>query len=312
MTYTPQHTHPEPDNPNTEDLQAADYGALVMRLQVSAETLTGLDRKAGRISDFMGNAVHQALHGVITDLTAAALHDPKIAWQPFATSTLFRWQLDMPLYGRIQQGDRGWVRFVGLHPYMLRELERFRRGNPRQIEIDRVWWKITGCGWGDHLYAGSCSAAQRWRHHHELPEPRLIRLRFLTPTYFRSRNIEPYLAPEPRLVFAEGLMRRWGSFYPNQPPPTDFTAFAERYIHLRECRGYATSSIMLKGVVLRGFTGDVVYAVARPLQADAWFEACARFAGLLAEYATYAGVGKKTTMGLGMVDRLRIVRSGSA
>ncbi|MCB9452446.1 MAG: CRISPR-associated endoribonuclease Cas6 [Anaerolineaceae bacterium] len=288
--------------------QPYDYGALVVRLRATDETVDALKRKQGRISAFMGNAVHQALHGSISTDAAAELHDPAISAQPFATSTLFRWRLDMPLQGRITAGDMGWVRFVGLHPYVMRELEAFRQTYPRTIEIDRVPWKVMGCNWHSHLYAGRCDAAYCQHYHHDLAPPRLIRLRFLTPTYFKSRGIEPYLTPEPRLVFAEGLLRRWESFYPQSPPPPGYAKFVERHVHLHSQTGYMTTTVMLKGAVMRGFTSDAIYTIEPPPQPDLDFPACARFLAVMAEYATYAGVGKKTTMGLGMVDRVRIVR----
>lgn len=289
--------------------QPYDYGALVVQLRATADTINALQRKGGQISDFMGSAVHQALHGSISTTTADILHDPNISLQPFATSTLFRRQLDMPLHGRIVAGDMAWIRFVGLHPYLMRELDAYRRSNPREIVIDRVRWKVLQAMWRGHLYAGCCSAAQRQQYHANLPLPHLIRLRFLTPTYFKSKKEEFYLNPELRLVFAEGLLKRWLNFYPQQPPPEGFTDFVNRYVHLQQCTGYATTTAMVKGAVMRGFTGDVVYGLDMPPQPDAWFRECARFWGLMAEYATYAGVGKKMTMGLGMIDRVRIVRA---
>lgn len=284
------------------------YGALVIRLRATEDTVSALQRKGGRISNFMGSAVHQALHSSISTITADVLHNPKISAQPFATSTLFRWQLDMPLQGCIAVGERAWIRFVALHPYIVRELEAFRRSNERKIEIDRTPWKVSQCMWGGHLYAGFCSSAQRMQEHNRLPPPRLIRLRFLSPTYFKSKDEEYYLNPEPRLVFAEGLLKRWREYCPQQSPPDGFEDFVNRYVSLRQCIGYATRTIMVKGHVARVFTGDAVYSVDVPARPDVWFEACARFWGLMAEYATYAGVGKKTTMGLGMVDRVRIIR----
>lgn len=284
-----------------------DGGALVIQLRATAQTVATLQqRKGGRISAFMGNAVHQAFHQAITDNTASVLHDPAIQFQPFATSGMFRDELDMPLYGRIAVGDMAWVRFVALHPYIMQEVDRFRRSNPRSITIDRVQWQVMTCTWQRHLYAQRFSAAERMAFHQRQPVPRLMKLRFLMPTVFKSKGIEPYLHPDPRLVLAEGLLRRWQNFYPHLPPPEGFAQFVQTHIHEKRRWGFAAPTVMVKNAVVKGFTGDVLYAIAPP--ADEQQANCARFAALMAEYATYAGVGKKTTMGLGMVDRVLILR----
>lgn len=293
--------------PEPESSQSPyDYGALVIRLRATEDTVAGLASKQGRLSAFMGSAVHQAFHRSISDFAAEVLHDPAVSQQPFATSTVFRWQLDIPLQGKIRPRDMAWIRFVGLHPYILRQLDTFRRSNPRFMEIDRVLWQVVGCSWDGHLYAGRFSAAERWHVHHQPgPPPRSIRLRFLTPTYLKSKNIDPYLEPDPNLIFAEGLLRRWQAFYPHLPPPPDFAQYVNKHVHLHRCTGWMTTTVMAKNALLRGFTGDVIYRI------DAGPEEYASFLTLMAEYATFAGVGKKTTMGLGMVDRLRIIRRAS-
>lgn len=284
-----------------------DYGALVVRLRATEDTAAGLRAKQGRLSAFMGSAVHQAFHKSISPMLADVLHDPSISQQPFATSTLFRWQLDIPLQGQVRVRDMAWIRFVGLHPYILHQLDAFRRANPRTLEIDRARWQVVGCTWHGHLYAGQFSAAERWRAHQQMTAlPRYIRLRFLTPAYLKSRGIEPYLEPDTPLIFAEGLLKRWQAFYPALPPPPGFAEFVSGHVHLHHRACWQTPTIMAKGAVLRGFTGDVVYRV--DTDAAAAQPACARFLALMAEYATFAGVGKKTTMGLGMIDRLRIIR----
>lgn len=300
MTALPKTTSPTPPHPH-------DGGALVVRLRADEDTIRALQRKEGRISAFMGSAVHQAFHAAISDEAAAALHDPSLRCQPFAASTLFRWQLDIPFQGQVQVGERAWVRFVGLHPYILRELDAFRRHNPRTLEVDRTPWHITSCHWHGHQYAGRFSAAQRFQQHRQLAPPHLLKLRFVTPTFFKSRGQHVH-DPAPRLVFAEGLLLRWTELYPSLAVPHHFERFVEEHVHIRRYLGCRTTTVMVKRAVFKGLTGDVLYAIDLPPQPDRWHIDCARFVSLLAEYATYAGVGKKTTMGLGMVDRLRLLR----
>lgn len=273
-------------------------GALVVRLRATDATLAALQRKNGRLAAFMGNAIHQAFHAVISDQAAEVLHDTGIQAQPFATSTIFRWRLDIPFRGLVKVGDGAWIRLVGLHPYVLRELETYRRSNPRHLEIDRTPWQVVTATWDNHLYATRFDAAARWVYHAERPAPDALRVRFLTPTTFKSHG-QLVAEPTPRLVFGEGLLRRWEAFCPEHPLPADFRAFIETGVSVRRVIAYTRHSVMVKAP-FKGFTADVIYDIDPAAPPEH-----ARFLALLADYTALCGVGKKTTMGLGMVDRVR-------
>lgn len=280
-------------------------GALVVRLQATPETLHALQRKRGRLHAFMGNAVHQAFHASVGDDVAAVLHNDQIHAQPFAASPLFRWRLDVPFYGEVVPDERVWIRWVGLHPYVIEALERWRKGSPQWLNIDRTPWRITQVGWdAHHLYASRWDAGQLYQQHMENPAPPCqIHLRFLTPTQFKSQgNIVQESTP--RLVLGEGLVRRWRSFYPQYPVPDGYAEYLAQHVTVERERAYQHHSILLKNAVVKGFTSDVVYQ----LEAADDSDDVRRFAGLMATYASFAGVGKKTTMGLGMVDRVQMIR----
>lgn len=116
-----------------------------------------------------------------------------------------------------------------------------------------------------------------------------IQLNFLSPTSFKKeKHIQPF--PLPELVF-NSLLRRWNHFAPEELhlPPIEWTAL--------------TSAFELKTHVLKleagteiGSQGWVKYYFPEPEQA--------KIASTLAQFAFYAGVGRKTTMGMGQVQLL--------
>lgn len=124
--------------------------------------------------------------------------------------------------------------------------------------------------------------------------PRRIRLRFLTPTTFRSQGRAVPL-PLPGLVFGS-LVDRWNALAPTQLPPDARQVIDERVV---VC-GYrlATHVVELAGGKHVAFAGECAYQVVPP---DPYW---ARVLLLLAEFAGFAGVGAKTTMGLGQARRL--------
>ncbi len=130
-----------------------------------------------------------------------------------------------------------------------------------------------------------------------LPAPRLA-LRFASPTVFRSGGANLPL-PLPGLVF-EGLARRWNTFGPLRVPDevrrfADEVMLIARY-HLRTDR--VTFGEDAERGAYPGFLGVCGYAFRN--RDRYWL-------GLihtLAAFALYAGVGARTTMGLGQTRAL--------
>ena len=124
---------------------------------------------------------------------------------------------------------------------------------------------------------------------------RELHLAFLSPTTFRTTDLDmPF--PVPKTVFY-GLQRRWEAFSDLQfgPELNDWVGRAvqvhdfqlkPRRVHFKGARGAAMTACV----------GEVTYVLARPGDAEP------TFVRLLAEYANYAGVGYKTTFGLGHVE----------
>jgi CRISPR-associated endoribonuclease Cas6 len=115
-----------------------------------------------------------------------------------------------------------------------------------------------------------------------------IAFRFLSPTSFKQNNyIQPF--PLPELVFGN-LMRRWNVFCPEefQFPKLVWQSMISSY-------KLETHTCELKNKVNEiGSVGWVRYRFANPEQA--------RIATILAHFASFAGVGRKTALGMGQTQ----------
>lgn len=111
-----------------------------------------------------------------------------------------------------------------------------------------------------------------------------ITLQFLTPTSFKQQqSVQPF--PLPELVFGS-LGRRWDAFAPEE---LRFGAMA--WQGLVSAFDLETHALKMEGGAEIGSVGWVRYRFPDPEQA--------RVATILAHFATFAGVGRKTAMGMG-------------
>lgn len=149
---------------------------------------------------------------------------------------------------------------LGKFPFILRSVEALPGGH-QQVRI------------GD--YNLLCRAA---------PTRDDIALEFTSPTSFKQqKTIQPF--PLPDLVYGS-LLRRWNTFAPQRLhlPNIEWQGMVSAFdLHTRALR--------LEGGPEIGSVGWVKYRFPDPEQA--------RIATILAHYAFYAGVGRKTTMGMG-------------
>lgn len=116
-----------------------------------------------------------------------------------------------------------------------------------------------------------------------------IALEFLSPTSFKQNGaIQPF--PLPELVFSS-LQRRWNAIAPEE---LKFPAIAWQGV-TAAC-DIKTSALKIKGGVEIGITGWARYQFPDSEQA--------KTATILAHFATFAGVGRKTAMGMGQTRLL--------
>jgi CRISPR-associated endoribonuclease Cas6 len=115
-----------------------------------------------------------------------------------------------------------------------------------------------------------------------------ITLEFLTPTAFRQRGTQ-MLFPQPDNVF-ESLAKKWNHF-------AGFFRLPDLSLILAEVRvqQYDLRTVMLEFIGFRqiGFIGHVTYDLRRLIPQQQ------RFVYLMGLWANYAGIGAKTTMGMG-------------
>jgi CRISPR-associated endoribonuclease Cas6 len=121
---------------------------------------------------------------------------------------------------------------------------------------------------------------------------REIAFAFCTPTNFRQSNYDSAM-PTRDLVF-HSLLRRWNQ---HSPIPFEDASIAPVFpsffdIHTELVSDARSKFIGCVGVVTFRILGDVAPETIKQLNA-------------LADFALYAGVGRKTPMGMGMVRRIQ-------
>jgi len=123
----------------------------------------------------------------------------------------------------------------------------------------------------------------------------LIKLRFHTPTVFRTGD-QHCRYPIPQKIFT-GLLGKFNKYSRYKIDEQIESKFKEITITEKKTQ---SRRIVLRDFYLEGFIGDVTFKV--PEQDKQLI----RVANTLADFAFYAGVGYKTTMGLGQVQRIPV------
>ena len=116
--------------------------------------------------------------------------------------------------------------------------------------------------------------------------------RFITPTGFSGLRGAQVILPTPLTVFSS-LSRHWRALYGSLPGLAEKDSFADVVVH--EYALKSTTAAFKNGVYKRGFIGTISYG----------WERCDKTRRtalmVLSRFALYAGLGYKTTMGLGQV-----------
>lgn len=172
-----------------------------------------------------------------------------------------------------------------------------RGGLQEGLRIGQAHFTLTGLltTAGTHPLAGHIAYADLWERAQSVEA---LTLRFDSPTVFRSQG-QAVLWPHPRHVW-QSWLRAWNAFACQDAPERtieegrllDLTAqvTVERY-RLETCH------VSLAGGGMTGFQGTCVYGLKALSEADRQIFA------LLADFAFYAGTGRKTAMGLGQTLR---------
>ena len=274
-----------------------------------------------RIQNHMGRAVQQfgLTHiGQFNPDLAQSLHDDDDK-KPFTVSGLM--DKSGVLLGDVNVGTSAWIRLTGLSSDIAQVLMQSHKqmsqhlagDTPVLIELDRTAWLVTGTHIDGHTWAGNGSYQGLIERQANSTPAKKTHLSFLSPTTFRSQTVNVPL-PTPSLVFGS-LLSRWMSFTAHRLidlPHDQVTAFIQHHVLISQ-HNIRTQLVRGKqGGKEIGFVGDVVYELAHKsdylhnhnpsLEAllrdeHIWF---ARTLDLLADFAVYSGIGRKTTTGMGM------------
>lgn len=131
-----------------------------------------------------------------------------------------------------------------------------------------------------------------WETLASLPAQHAITMHFLSPTAFSMGKREFVLVPKPNLLW-ESLMRVWNAHTPpdlrleRQP----LSQYITEHVIVTDCK-LTTATLHFPGFDQKGFFGTCTYLLQEQHSYVAQLTA-------LAAFAYYAGVGYKTTMGMG-------------
>lgn len=248
----------------------------------------------------MGHGLHAAfldLVGQRNPRLAEKLHAPGRS-KPFTIS---------PLYGDFVPNNgtlhlRGeepyWFRLTSLDPSLSALLSDLTPAALPAITLfaERLPVLAIAKDADEHPWAGQTSAETLYESRMLWDNlPRTFTLQFHTPTTFRSggQNM-PF--PLPRFVFLT-LAEKWNRYSPVHLGEEIAQVLAERVLLAR----YDLKTRMLDFGRYRqvGFTGRCEFRI-EAKNGDLW----GRVPHLLADFAFYAGVGYKATMGMGQVRRM--------
>lgn len=249
-----------------------------------------------------GNAVHAAFLDLVRRLDPAlgeALHRAGRE-KPFTTSPLqgpFEREAGGGL--RLRPGREYWLRLTSLEPALSHALLQLdARAIPSlplfdaSLRVLKVHVRSE-----EHPWAGQTTDQDlytTWMATDRVP-PRKLRLHFYSPTTFQSNRLNVPV-PLPRLVFLT-LGAKWNR-YASVHLGEEIATVIESLVGLSR---YELKTRMLDFGRYKkvGFVGDCEFQLQWRSQDEVW----ARAVHLLADFAFYAGVGYKTTMGMGQVRR---------
>lgn len=290
-----------------------ELAALVIELRASRNT---------HLSNHMGRAVQQAglrLLGESDPDLAQKIHDMTDE-KPFTVSPLMRGS--SALYGDANVGSPAWIRLTGLRADVAMALvachdrlkARLNAGERVYIEINRLYWDVSGIFLDNHEWAG-CTSYDGLFDQYRLAVPQnRLKLQFASATTFRSNGVNVPL-PLPSLVFGS-LLSRWQAFTSHQlleMPYEQVEAFIQHHIMLSQHNIQTALYRGKQGGKEVGFIGQVSFELLRESEHLAKHDPAlekllsteytwmARTINLLTAFALYSAVGRKTTTGMGMV-----------
>lgn len=197
----------------------------------------------------------------------------------------------------LKKGDHGWVRITALEPSLSQCLLEWNTQVIPALTLLDEPLEVTGILHEGHPWARVATFEELYQQTMTTEQPmrRHIIFRFLSPTTFRANGANvPF--PLPKYVFFT-LSQKWNTYAP---------VYLGEQVHAMIEQAMTLSHYQLHTQALDfgkyrqiGFTGEATFLIRRTLD-DIWVRAI----HLLADFAFFAGVGYKTTMGMGQVRKI--------
>jgi CRISPR-associated endoribonuclease Cas6 len=166
------------------------------------------------------------------------------------------------------------------------------------LNADRIWHldaaeltisSVFGTTQSGHPWASACTYAELYALSSD--RDRDVTLEFATPTTFRQGKYDTAL-PTPESVF-RGVLKKWNCYSEIEILPEVLEVLSPQKFELKT-RYMAVGYSKILGAV-----GQITYKIVGEVE-----PIVIQQLNSLANYTLYAGVGRKTTMGLGMTRRL--------
>jgi len=205
--------------------------------------------------------------------------DRTLQWQhtqAIPTGTPCWWRislLDDALFGNLSQL---WLNLNPAHPWHL---------GPADLKIT----SILGTPQSTQPWANFCTYEQLYEQASD--SDRQISFIFYTPTTFRQREHDSAL-PTRDSVF-NSLLKRWNNYSQIEISETVFEAIFPSYFDIR------TEIVTEQRSKFIGCIGNISYRILTDIEPR-----LIKQINALADFAIYSGLGRKTPMGMGMVQRL--------
>lgn len=152
----------------------------------------------------------------------------------------------------------------------------------KKLELKVVKWNLSGTTYEELIekyYFGE--------------NPRNIRIRFQTPTAFKSKGKYIFM-PDVRLIF-QSLMNKYDAFSgETEVGGAEILEHFEEYVQISRYR-LKSVRYALEGVWISGFIGEITIHVNGP-------QPMVNLAHMLAAFGEYAGVGIKSALGMGHIQ----------
>lgn len=261
--------------------------------------LTLQARRSARLPPNLGPAARAVLLGLIAadDASLAErLHAPNQR-RPYTCSRIW----GAPTKGGslvVEPNNELSLRYTGLTSEVSAQLQRLAEAPPPTIEVEGVAMDVRQAtldpeedAWADSTTYEALS--EDYLLAGKAPNKR-ARIRFAAPTTFRSGG-QSVPVPLPDLVYGS-LVDTWNAFSP-VAVSDEVRRFAEECLGISRYR-LSTRAVSGKGGSIHiGFVGECQYTA---LRHDRYWQGVIQ---LLTDYAFYAGIGYRTTAGMGQSRR---------